>query len=92
MQLDIYGHSAQFGSQQYGWPSGVRMHAMMQFAVKPIQGAVMSNVQCARVQSNAAERKNRGSVQPVQSTEYKVAVFSRGQTLCSSVYCAVQLS
>ena len=42
------------------------MHAMMQFAVKPIQGAVMSNVQCARVRSNAAERKIRGSVHSVQ--------------------------
>ena len=60
------------GSQQYGWPSGlarVRMHAMMQFGVKPIQGAVMSNVQCARLQSNAAERKIRGRVQPVQAVQ-----------------------
>ena len=69
---------------------------MMQFGVKPIQGAVMSNVQCARVQSNAAERKIRGSVQPVQSAMHSVqgcSVQSRADVVQQRVLCgAIELN
>ena len=90
------------GSQQYGWPSGlarVRMHAMMQFGVKPIQGAVMSNVQCARVRSNAAERKIRGSVHSVQVVHgvrtqcascASCATCAKRNARCARLQCSVE--